>query len=68
MNERIADYVNNHTPVIGFGGFFAAWTVGQFNSYLQVAVLACTLLITAPKAYALVKSYALKLWACLRRK
>ena len=68
MNERITEYVNNHTPIIGFGGFFAAWTVGQFNSYMQGAVLICTLLITAPKAYALVKSYAMKVWAFLRRK
>jgi len=68
MNERIADYVNNHTPVIGFGGFFAAWTVGQFNSYLQFAVLACTLLVTAPKAWVILKTYGQKVWTRLRRK
>ena len=68
MNERITDYVNNHTPIIGLGGFFAAWTVGQFNAYLQFAVLACTLIVTAPKAWVIVKPYIVKAWAFLRRK
>jgi hypothetical protein len=60
------DFINTHTGTIGVGGLTLGWLTGNINAHLQAAVLLCTLIITAPKAWGKLMEWRAKYWPRVR--